>query len=41
LHFGRADNAYNINISALSRGIHQLADELAALLFVRDNGRVA
>jgi len=41
LHFGRASNICNISISALSRSIRQLEDELGALLFVRDNRSVS
>ena len=41
LHFGRASDACNISISALSRSIRQLEDDLGALLFVRDNRSVS
>lgn len=40
LHFGRASNASNISISALSRNIRQLEDDLGVLLFNRDNRTV-
>lgn len=40
LHFGRASNACNISISALSRNIRQLEDDLGVLLFNRDNRTV-
>ena len=40
LHFGRASNTCNISISALSRNIRQLEEELGVLLFNRDNRRV-
>ncbi len=41
LHFGRASDACNISLSALSRNIRQLEEELGALLFDRDNRTVA
>ncbi len=41
LHFGRASDACNISISALSRNIRQLEDELGVLLFNRDNRSVS
>ena len=41
LHFGQASNASNISISALSRNIRSLEDELGVLLFSRDNRSVA
>lgn len=40
LHFGRASNACNISISALSRNIRQLEDDLGVPLFNRDNRTV-
>ena len=40
LHFGRASDACNISISALSRNIRQLEEELGVLLFNRDNRSV-
>jgi LysR family positive regulator for ilvC len=40
LHFGRASNACNISISALSRNIRHLEDDLGVLLFNRDNRTV-
>ena len=40
LHFGRASNACNISISALSRHIRQLEEDLGVLLFNRDNRTV-
>ncbi len=39
-HFGRASNACNISISALSRNIRQLEDDLGVVLFNRDNRTV-
>ena len=41
LHFGRASDACNISISALSRNIRQLEEELGVLLFNRDNRSVS
>ena len=41
LHFGRASDAVNISVSALSRNIRQLEDELGVALFTRDNRSVA
>ncbi len=41
LHFGRASDACHISISALSRNIRQLEDELGVILFNRDNRTVA
>jgi LysR family positive regulator for ilvC len=41
LHFGRASDAVNISISALSRNIRHLEEELGVTLFVRDNRSVA
>jgi len=41
LHFGRASNAANISLSALSRNIRQLEEELGVSLFERDNRTVA
>ena len=40
LHFGRASDTCNISISALSRNIRQLEEELGVLLFNRDNRSV-
>ena len=40
LHFGRASDASNISISALSRNIRQLEDALEVTLFNRDNRTV-
>lgn len=40
LHFGRASNACSISVSARSRNIRQLEEELGALLFYRDNRSV-
>ena len=41
LHFGQASNASHISISALSRNIRSLEDELGVVLFRRDNRSVA
>jgi len=41
LHFGRASDACHISISALSRNIRQLEEELDTVLFNRDNRTVA
>ena len=41
LHFGRASDAANISLSALSRNIRQLEEELGVSLFERDNRSVA
>ncbi len=41
LHFGHAANASNISVSALSRNIRQLEDEVGVTLFERDNRSVA
>ncbi|MGB1255033.1 MAG: HTH-type transcriptional activator IlvY [Thiolinea sp.] len=41
LHFGRASEASHISISALSRHIRQLEQELGATLFHRDNRTVS
>ena len=40
LHFGRASAACHISLSALSRNIRQLEDELGVQLFSRDNRSV-
>lgn len=40
LHFGRASDACNISLSALSRNIRQLENELGITLFNRDNRTV-
>lgn len=40
LHFGRASDACNISLSALSRHIRQLEEELDVVLFNRDNRTV-
>lgn len=41
LHFGRASEAINVSLSALSRNIRQLEDELGVSLFTRDNRSVS
>lgn len=41
LHFGRASEAANISLSALSRNIRQLEDDVGVALFTRDNRSVA
>ena len=41
LHFGKASDVCNISISALSRNIRQLEEELGVRLFNRDNRTVA
>jgi len=41
LHFGRASEAAHLSVSALSRNIRQLEDELGVTLFHRDNRSVA
>ena len=41
LHFGRASDECHISTSALSRSIQQLEEELATVLFIRDNRSVA
>lgn len=41
LHFGRASEAANISLSALSRNIRQLEDDLGVSLFSRDNRSVS
>jgi LysR family transcriptional regulator, positive regulator for ilvC len=41
LHFGRASDTCNISLSALSRNIRQLEEELNIVLFNRDNRTVA
>ncbi|QLE98412.1 HTH-type transcriptional activator IlvY [Neptunomonas phycophila] len=41
LHFGRASEECNISISALSRNIRQLEEEVGVALFNRDNRMVA
>ena len=41
LHFGRASEECHISISALSRNIRQLEDELGVALFHRDNRTVS
>lgn len=41
LHFGRASDAVNISLSALSRNIRLLEEELGVSLFERDNRSVA
>ncbi|MBJ7538722.1 HTH-type transcriptional activator IlvY [Marinomonas transparens] len=40
LHFGRASEECNISLSALSRNIRQLEEELGVALFTRDNRTV-
>jgi len=41
LHFGQAASASNISVSALSRNIRQLEDEVGVVLFDRDNRSVS
>ena len=41
LHFGRAADASNLSVSALSRNVRQLEEALGARLFERDNRSVA
>ncbi len=41
LHFGRASVESHVSLSALSRNIRQLEAEAGAVLFLRDNRRVA
>lgn len=41
LHFGRASENANISISAMSRNIRQLEDDVGVPLFTRDNRSVA
>ena len=40
LHFGKASAACHISLSALSRNIRQLEDQLGVTLFTRDNRSV-
>ncbi|MFT6877810.1 MAG: LysR family positive regulator for ilvC [Granulosicoccus sp.] len=40
LHFGRASEAANISISAMSRNIRQLEEDVGVALFTRDNRSV-
>jgi len=40
LHFGRASELSHLSVSAFSRGIRQLEDNLGVLLFLRDNRSV-
>lgn len=41
LHFGRASDTCNMSLSALSRSIRQLEEDLGVLLFIRDNRSVS
>ena len=40
LHFGRASEEANISLSAMSRNIRQLEEEVGVSLFTRDNRSV-